>query len=111
MKISEAKQIVGKMVLWTMMANGIEPNEKPDPITEDLETLLKANRICEKNNERTLKGRSKKGTRTVQMTIADRGIAALYVAANYAGNTTEDCQVLGFHKDNIVLCLNKKELK
>lgn len=108
MKLKQAQDIVAKMVLWTMRANGITPKEIPQPITEDLKTLIRANDIVDKYNKIPAKeGKSK----TIHMTLADRGIAAIYVAANFQGTTTDEVQVLAEHNNNIVICLNKNELK
>lgn len=68
------------MVQWSMMSQGVPLDKTPEPITEDLITLLKANRIVEKSRERSRKRIDKiiaekgswKGKRSVPMTIADR---------------------------------------
>jgi hypothetical protein len=116
MKISEAKAIVGKMVRWTMISQGIDLHDMPDRITEDLPTLLKANRIIQQANKRAdarvkkivaEKG-SWKGSRKISMTIADRGIAALYVAANFQGDPSDKADILACHEDSLVFCLSKQ---
>lgn len=114
MKISEARKIVGKMVQWSMLAQGIELDNVPEKITEDLPTLLKANRILEKYNERSKKRFVKivaekgirKGRLIILLTLEDRQIAALYVAANFSGDA-----VLAMHNKNIVICLKEQNLK
>ena len=118
MKLSEAKKIVGKMVQWTMLSQGITLNEKPDQITEDLATLLKANHMVVKSRERSNKRIDKivaekgkwKGRRSIPMTIADRGIAALYVAANFQGDKPATADCLAMHNDNVVFCLYQRML-
>lgn len=118
MKIEEARAIVGKMVLWLMIANGVEPKQRPGKITEDLQTLLRANRMVEAAKKRASKRIDKivaekgawKGRRSMPMTIADRGIAALYVAANFPGDNPKTANVLAMHGDNIVFCLDKNTL-
>jgi hypothetical protein len=119
MKISEARKIVGKMVLWSMITQGIEPEEKPEPLTEDLQTLLKANRVVEKANDRSRKRVQNilsekgqwKGRRSISMTIADRGIAALYVAANFKGDHPTNADILAKHNDNLVFCLSQSKIE
>jgi len=115
MKISEAKAIVGKMIRWSMLSIGVDV-EMPEPITEDLETLLKANKIVERANkrsrlrsEKTLKTNGMSG-RTVSMTLDPRGIAALYVAANFHGDSPSTADILATHQNNIVFCINKNYL-
>ncbi len=110
MKLKEAKEIVGKMVLWVMMAKGLEPKETPQPITEDLKTLLKANDIVEKHNKK-LWGASTTKQKTICMVLDERGIAAVYVAANFTGTSAQEVDVLAMHEQNIVLCLDKSQLK
>lgn len=100
---------------WSMLAQGVTLDEKPEPITEDLQTLLKANRMVKVANNRSQKRIDKivkengkwKGSCRVQMTIADKGIATLYVAANFIGDNPNGANVLAMHGDNVVFCLNK----
>ena len=119
MNIKQAREIVGKMISWSMMAQGIELPKKPEKITETLTELIKANKMVEKANKRSHdridkiikeKG-SWNGKRSVQTTIADRGIAALYVAANFHGDRPATADVLGMHGRNIVVCLDKNFLQ
>lgn len=117
MKLQEARKIVSKMIGWTMVNQGVisEGDEKyPKPITEDLETLLLANKIVDSANKRNsayadkqLKQKGKSSTRRVYMTIADRGIAALYVAANFEGDDIrmKQADTLAYHQGNIILCV------
>lgn len=119
MTVKEAKEIVGKMVLWSMLSQGVPLEEKPEQITEDLQTLLKANKIVEAANKRSQERIDKivkekggwRGKRHVQMTIADRGIAALYVAANFPGDDPRNADILAMHKSNVVMCLNSTLLQ
>lgn len=101
MKLTEARQIVGKMVGWLMLSQGIPVEPTPGIITENLSTLLKANKLVEAAN---------KYNKKKQMVIADRGIAALFVAANFSGDNPETADILAIHQTNIVVCLNKTEL-
>lgn len=119
MKIKQAREIVGKMINWSMMGQGIDLPKRPEKITESLTDLIKANKMVEKANKRSHdridkivkeKG-SWKGSRHISMTIADRGIAALYVAANFPGDSPATADVLGMHNSNIVVCLNKNYLQ
>jgi len=117
MKLQEARNIVSKMVGWAMVNQGVisEGDEKyPEPITEDLETLLLANKIVDRANKRNkeyankqLKKKGKSTTRCVYMTIADRGIAALYVAANFEGDDIriKQADTLAYHQGNVLLCV------
>lgn len=116
MKLNEARTIVGKMIGWAMVNQGIiSPGDEnfPNPITEDLMTLLRANRIIERANERAdLRGKAqieKTGKATVRrsMTIADRGIAALYVAANFRPDnpTLGPVDTLAYHNGAAVVCI------
>lgn len=119
MNIKEARQIVKKMVLWTMIANGVTVNETPELITEDLPVLLKANRMVEAYKKRSDKRIAKvieqkgewRGRSLRPMTIADRGIAALYVAANFQGDNPNSADVLAQQGNNIVFVLDKRYLK
>lgn len=103
------------MIKWTMIGQGIDINPTPAAITEDLKTLLKANEIIERYQARQSKQREKlreQGRKSFKyktsMTIADRGIAALYVAANFQGDPSEKADVLAAHGDSLVFCLSKR---
>lgn len=119
MKIKEARNIVRKMIQWAMLAQGVPLDERPGLITEDLPTLLKANKMVEAANKRAQKRIDNivkekggwEGKRSVQMTIAERGIAALYVAANFPGDIPGNTDVLAMHNNNIVVCLDKRYLQ
>lgn len=117
MKLKEARSIVSKMIGWIMVNQGVisKGDEKyPEPITEDLETLLMANKIVDRANKKNkayadkqFKEKGKSRTRRVHMTIADRGIAALYVAANFEGNDIRftEADTLAYHQGNVILCV------
>lgn len=116
MKLSEARTIVGKMVSWLMVNQGIiSPGDEqwPDPITEDLLTLLKANRLVERANERDdirCKAQIEKTGKAIghrTMTVADRGIAALYVAANFKPDNPAlgPVDTLAYHNGGAVICI------
>jgi hypothetical protein len=118
MKVSEAKQIVAKMINWSMLGQGVPLDKWPDPITENLQTLLRANRIVEQANQRSKKRMKKRmeegklsGSRKIHMTIADRGIAALYVAANFQGDDPEHADILAMHGSSCVICLDKNQIQ
>lgn len=101
MKLSDARRIVSKMVSWSMLSQGIPVEPVPGEITENLHTLLKANKLVEAANKRNKKK---------QMVIAERGIAALFVAANFSGDDPETADILAMHQTNIVVCLNKTQI-
>ena len=119
MNIKEARKIVGKMVQWTMIANGVPIAETPELITEDLAVLLRANRMVEAYKERSNKRIAKiieqkgewHGRRSVPMTISDRGIAALYVAANFYGDDPKKADVIAQQGNKIVFVLDKRYLE
>jgi hypothetical protein len=114
MSLSEAMKIVQKMCAWSMMAQGVPVGKEPEPITEDLQTLLSANRKVKKAKQKIIKEIRKNPTtpvtrkkQPIRLTLSDRTIAALFVAANFPGNNPEKVDILGMHLDNIVLCVDK----
>ena len=118
MNIKEARKIVGKMVQWTMIANGVPISETPELITEDLPTLLKANNLVKRANKISQTRISKivkekgswSGTRKMSMTIADRGIAALYVAANFTADNVTEADVIAQHGNAVVYVFDKRTI-
>ncbi|WP_262246976.1 hypothetical protein [Parapedobacter soli] len=70
------------VIAWAMFHNGITPDE-PEPIIYSLRQMLEASdKIHQLNAAASLKG----GHVTRYLTVDDRLIAALYVAANYEHN-------------------------
>lgn len=122
MKINEAITIVSNMIGWIMVNQGIiSEGDKnyPNPITESLETLLMANKIVDRANKKNkayatkqLKEKGKSKTRKVYMTIDDRCIAALYVAANFEGDDIrmKKADTLAYHQGNVLLCVKYASL-
>lgn len=85
MKIAQAKQIVGTMNLWQMFLMGIgnQPTEVLDGMLT-LSQLMEANTKVVKWNKKQRDRQSLKGGSCEQhLTMADRLIAATYVAMNY----------------------------
>lgn len=94
MKVSEATKVIGAIIQWQMVLQGVVER---DSIKSDLdlrkyslEDLIKANKLVESNNRRKRKmqeyWRNKKGSAngiSQQMTLADRLIAGVYVALNF----------------------------
>lgn len=91
MKLHEAKKIVDAIIGWGMVHQGvIEEYPKFDLKKYSLSELIKANALVKSNNSRKRKlqehyrnknGRSK--SISINMTIADRGIAAIYTLMHF----------------------------
>lgn len=111
MKQIEAKELVGNLVYCGLYANGII-DDKPKNVTAKLSDLIKANRIVERANRRAQeKQREKGGTCSMQMTIADRGIAAMYTAANFEGGSLNEPNIVGYANGNYVLVIHERHFK
>lgn len=122
MKLAEARKIVGKMIGWGFVNHGIispEDRNYPEPITESLETLILANKIVERANKRNQKYADKRMAEVGHarckrsMTIADRGIAAIYVAANFRPDNLlfEKADTIAMHGNSVLLCVDRRSIQ
>ena len=96
MKLKEAKEIVGAIIEWQFVLQGIKEREDVqifDLRKYSLNDLIKANNLVKGNNNRKRKlqeywnkknGKSK-GI-SVQLILADRLIAGVYTALNFESN-------------------------
>lgn len=100
MKIKEAKKIVGYIMAWQFVLMGVKERSEIIESIKDFDIkkyslldLIKANKMVASENKRKEKlaeyhrnkGHKVNG-RTVHMILADRLIAAVYVALNFEPN-------------------------
>ena len=88
MKIQEAKEIVGSIVAWQFVLQGVNEREQVEKIDLDkysLEDLIKANKLVKANNDRKIKMQryyqkknGKANPITLQTVLSDRLIAGIY---------------------------------
>lgn len=112
MKLAEAKKIVGYILEWQFILMGAkkrhELKDRIDLSKYSLEDLIKANKLVAANNNRKTKladynrgkGRKTKGY-TIHSTLADRLIAAVYVALKFRPNG----EMVALIDDNGVGCV------
>jgi len=111
MTLEEAKKLIGNCVYCGLYANGII-DEKPERIEASLADLMEANRlVAEANEAAEEKQREEGGSCSIQMTIAERGLAAMYTAANFAGGSCEEPNIVGYANGNYVMVINERHLK
>jgi hypothetical protein len=107
MKIKEAKKIIGTCIEWNLYMMGItdKPSSKLDPETS-LEDLIKANKKVSKWNVKQREKLSGTGKNIPQhQTLADRVIAGIYTALNYA----PDGKIKVVINDRAIAVVNIKE--
>ena len=109
MKIKEAKEIIGSIVKWNFLLQGITERidvEKNDKLINlSLEDLINANKKVKQSNKRAEKyqKKSKKGI-FVSITLDDRLIAAIYTALHYeTGN-----EIIALINDKAVVVIKPK---
>ena len=96
MNLSTAQKTISIITRWQMYLQGVI-EEKPEKLDSKikLSELIEANSLVEAENKRKLNGQSEGKTEyksiSIQMTIADRLIAAVYVAMNYPPNSEAIC--------------------
>lgn len=111
MKQKDARLLIGNLVSCGLYANGII-GDKPGKVEAELADMLKANRIIEQANKRARdKQQREGGTCSSQMTIADRGIAAMYVASAFAGGSPDEPNIIGYANGNYVIVISERHLK
>lgn len=97
MKLSEAKKIVGYVIEWQFVLMGVKARNDLKEIIDlskySLADLIKANSIVDKHNSNKRRIQQKNAENgikskpiSIQMTLADRLIAAVYVALNFEAN-------------------------
>jgi len=111
MTLETAKKLIGNCVYCGLYANGII-DDKPERIEVSLADLMEANRlVAEANEAAEKKQREESGTCSVQMTVAERGLAAMYAAANFAGGSCEEPNIVGYANGNYVMVIHERHLK
>ena len=100
MKLDQAQNIVSIITRWQMFLQGVIEKE-PDKLdsTLKLSELIEANSLVEAENKRKRSEQSKGNPQyksvSIQITVADRLIAAVYVAMNYPANSEAICCING----------------
>jgi hypothetical protein len=88
---------------------GLGDQPPPHFECESLKDILEANDVIEKWNNsedsKTEEGRSR------LMTIADRGIAAVFTAMHFEGGTPDEPNIVGYANGNYVLVISERSLK
>lgn len=111
MKRKDAKLLIGNLISCGLYANGII-EDKPQKVTANLPDLLKANKAVERANKAaTDRQRKEGGSCSMSMTIADRGIAAMYTAASFVGGSLSEPNIVGYANGNYVLVINERHFK
>jgi hypothetical protein len=90
MRLTEAKKIVGNILQWQFLLMGVadEDNSSFDESIKlenySLSELIQANSMVKKSNQRMLIKTTKKGTSiTLNMTVNERLIAAVYCCIHF----------------------------
>lgn len=97
MKLEEAQKLIGYIVKWQFILNGVfkreDLKETIDLTKYSLLDLIKANNLVKGNNTRkekmqryhSEKGHKQKGI-SISMVLSDRSIAAVYTALHFSAN-------------------------
>lgn len=102
MKLEIASEMIGVCLRNGLYSQGILDEQPPKIKCRSLQHLLRANKTVEKDNKIKLK---KPGQHSIQMTVADRGLAAMYTAMNFEGGTPDEPNVVGYANGNYVLVI------
>jgi hypothetical protein len=111
MTIEKARELIGNLVQCGLYANGVL-DEKPANIEVSLAELMEANEIVKKaNDEAREKQRAEGGSCSIQMTVAERGIAAMFTAANFKGGSLSEPNIIGYGNGNYLLVVHERHFK
>lgn len=111
MKRKEAKKLIGNLISCGLFANGIL-DDKPEEVTASLPDLLKANKAVERANAAAREASRDTGAGcSLSMTIADRGIAAMYTAASFEGGSLKEPNIVGYANGNYVIVIHERHFK
>lgn len=108
MKHEIASKIIGACLRNGLYSQGILDEKPPKIECRSLQHMLRANKTIEKDNKAKLK---QPGPHTVQMTVADRGLAAMYTAMTFEGGTPDEPNVVGYANGNYVLVIKESSFK
>lgn len=108
MKIEIAKEMISACFKNGLYANGILDEKPPKIECRSLQHLLRANKAVEKDNEEKQKGPP---PYTQQVTVADRGLAAMYTAMSFEGGTPDEPTIAGYANGNYVIVIRESSLK
>lgn len=106
MSNKEAREIVGRLSHFVMYQMGVID----DPISHlkaSLPDLLKADQKVRALNKVQEKGKP----RTLQTTVADRGIAAMYTAMSFEGGTPSEPNIVGYANGNYVMVIRESSFR
>jgi hypothetical protein len=110
MTIEQARKLIGNLVACSIYAEGIT-DEKPTKIEASLADIIEANRLVKEANDAAReKQRSEGGSCSIQMIIADRGIAAMYAAANFAGGSPGEPNIIGYANGNYIMVIHERHM-
>lgn len=108
MKKEKAEILIGNCLRNGLYSQGIIDEQPPKISCRSLQSLLDANKLIVKSNKEKL---SLPGKHTVHMTIADRGLAAMYTAMNFEGGTPEEPNIVGYANGNYVIVIRESSFK
>lgn len=109
MKIATAIKIVGAMMEWHFVHMGI--NEIGPDMSYTLEEMLEANRIVERQNNRSNAKPFVNGQRSrkVHITLDERAIASLYVLMNYEGGSASNASSVAQYQNRYLFVIEHNE--
>ena len=94
--------MIGACLQNALYSQGILDEKPPKIKCRSLQHLLRANKALERSNRIKLK---KSGSQTISMTVAERGLAAMYTAMNFEGGTPDEPNIVGYANGNYVLVI------
>jgi len=106
MSAKKAREIVGNLSYNVLYQMGVS-EDRPEKLDATLEDLLKADQKARKLNDAQPKG----CPRTMQTTVASRGIAAMFTAMSFEGGTPEQPNVVGYANGNYVLVVRESSIR
>jgi hypothetical protein len=108
MSNKKAKDLISACIQNGMFHIGVidEPGPRIDPELQ-LKDFLKANDKVEAINRTN----TSPGPRTMYMTVADRGLAAIYTACNWEGGTPDEPNIVGYANGNFVMVIRASTIK
>lgn len=106
MSNKQAREIVGRLSQFVMYRMGVI-DDPIDHLEATLPELMKADQKVRALNDLQEKGKG----RTLQTTIADRGIAAMYTAMRFEGGTPSNPNIVGYANGNYVMVVRESSIR
>lgn len=103
-----ARELISYCINATLYSQGII-EDKPKRVECTLAELMEANSVLELFNQ--VEDAKPGGKKTRSMTVADRGLAAVYTGMSFVGGSPEEPNIVAYANGNYVMVIHERHLR